>query len=74
MTPQVKRTPWYLWPFKALWQLVAAIIKLTGRLVAVVLGFALILVGVVLSATLVGAILGVPMLLFGLLLIFRGLF
>lgn len=74
MNPQDKKTPWYLWPFVALWRLVTGILVLTGRLVAVILGLVFVLVGAVLSATVVGAILGVPLILFGGLLVLRGLF
>jgi hypothetical protein len=74
MTKSEKKTPWILWPFVALWRLLAAIIKLTGRLVAVILGLVFIIVGVVLSATMVGAIIGVPFIIFGVLLIIRGFF
>ena len=45
-----------LWPFEALWRLVAFILELTGRLVAVVLGLVLIIVGVLVSLTVVGAV------------------
>jgi len=69
-----KPTPWYLWPFVALWRLLTGILAITGRLVAVVLGLAFVLVGALLSATVVGAIVGVPLLLFGALLVIRGLF
>lgn len=68
-----KKTPWILWPFVAIWNLVAAIIKLTGRLIAVILGLVLIIVGVVLSLTVVGAIIGIPLAGFGVLLMVRGL-
>jgi len=69
-----KKTPWYLWPFLALWRLVTGILVLTGRLVAVILGLVFVLVGALLSATVIGAIVGVPLALFGVLLVFRGLF
>jgi hypothetical protein len=58
----------------ALWRLVTWILELTGRLVAVVLGVVFMAVGAILSVTVVGAILGVPLFLFGVLLTFRGLF
>jgi len=74
MEPEAKKTPWYLWPFVALWKLVTGILMLTGRLVAVILGLVFILVGALLSATVIGAIVGVPLLLFGGLLVIRGLF
>jgi hypothetical protein len=63
-----------LWPFEALWRLVALILELTGRLVAVLLGLILIIVGILVSLTVVGAVVGIPMILFGLLLIVRGFF
>jgi len=63
-----------LWPFAALWRLITAIVVLTGRLVAVVLGLGLIVVGVVLCLTGIGAIIGVPLIALGLLLVGRGLF
>jgi hypothetical protein len=67
------RTPWYLWPFAAIWNLVVWIVSLTGRLVAVVLGLVLVLAGVILTVTVVGAVVGIPLILFGLLLAVRGL-
>ena len=69
-----KHVPWYLWPFWAIWQLVAWIILLTGRVVAVILGLVLMIIGAVVSLTVVGLIIGVPLFLVGLLLVFRGIF
>jgi hypothetical protein len=68
------RSPWYLWPFVALWGLVAGIIKLTGRLVAMLIGLVLMIMGVALTATIVGAIVGIPLIIFGFTLAVRGLF
>jgi hypothetical protein len=59
--------PWYLWPF-------VAIVELTGRFVAMLIGFVLVVVGVIVSLTIVGAIVGVPLALVGFLLFLRGLF
>jgi len=69
-----KKVSWLLWPFVALWRLVTFILEMTGRFVAILLGFVLIAVGVLVSLTVLGAVVGVPLALFGLLLIFRGLF
>ena len=69
-----KKVSWVLWPFVALWRLVTLILELTGRFVAILLGIVLIAAGVLVSLTVVGAVVGVPLALFGLLLIFRGLF
>ena len=43
--------PWYLWPFVALWRLIATIVGLTGRFVAMVLGLVFLVVGVIVSLT-----------------------
>ena len=67
-------TPWLLWPFVALWRLVARVIEFTGRLVAVIVGLAPMIVGVVVSLTVVGAVVGVPLAIFGFLLMVRGFF
>ncbi len=66
--------PWYLWPFAAIWKLLAVIVELTGRLVAMILGIVLIIVGVIVSLTIVGAIVGVPLGIIGLLLFLKGIF
>ena len=74
MTEKKHHTHWLLWPFVALWRLVAGIVTLTGRLVAAILGLVLMIVGVVVSLTIIGAIVGIPLIIFGFLLILRGLF
>ena len=68
-----KNTPWLLRPFVWLWNFIAYIVTLTGRLVAVILGLVFMLVGVILTITIVGAILGIPLFIIGLLLVIRGL-
>jgi len=62
------------WPFVALWRLVAFIFELTGRFLAIVLGIVFMIVGVIVSLTVIGAIVGIPMILFGLMLVIRGFF
>jgi hypothetical protein len=75
MTTETKHhIPWYLWPFAAIWKLLAVIVELTGRFVAMVLGIVLIIVGVIVSLTIVGAIVGIPLASIGLLLLLRGMF
>ena len=74
MNTSTQKTPWLLWPFKALLDLVEGIIKLTGRLVAAVIGLALMIVGVVLTALVITAPLGIPLIVFGFLLAVRGIF
>jgi len=74
MSTNPKRTPWFVWPFVALWRLLAGIVEVTGRLVAVILGAVLMIVGALVSLTVVGAVVGVPLAILGFLLILRGLF
>lgn len=76
MTTNAKHNsvPWFLWPFAALWRFLAVIVELTGRFVAMVLGIVFIVVGVIVSLTVIGAIVGLPLALVGLLLFLRGLF
>ena len=66
--------PWYVWPFWALWRLVSWIVLFAGRLIAVLLGFLLMLAGFLVSLTVIGALIGIPLFIVGLLLVFRGLF
>ena len=66
--------PWYLWPFVVLWKLIAGIVEFTGRFVAMVLGIVFIIVGMIVSLTIVGAIVGIPLAIIGLLMFLRGIF
>ena len=75
MTTETKQhIPWFLWPFAALWKLLAVIVELTGRFLAMVLGLVFILVGAIVSLTVIGAIIGIPLAIIGLLLLLRGIF
>ena len=69
-----KRVPVLLWPFYAIWRLVAFILEITGRLIGVVLGLVLLILGLLVSLTVVGAVVGLPLMILGMLLILRGLF
>lgn len=74
MTSSTKSTSILLAPFVWLWQLVTFILGLTGRLLAVLLGFVLLVLGLLVTLTVIGAIIGIPMLIVGFALIVRGLF
>lgn len=63
-----------LWPFEAIIKLVAGIIKATGRLTAIILGLVFIIAGVAVSLTVIGAIIGIPLALFGFMLMVKGFF
>ncbi|MBS3783590.1 MAG: hypothetical protein KGY78_04020 [Anaerolineae bacterium] len=69
-----RKVPWLLWPFYAIWRLVAFILEMTGRLIGVVLGLVFLIVGLLVSLTVIGAVVGVPLIILGMLLILRGLF
>ena len=69
-----KNTSCLAWPFVALWSLLTTILNLTGRLIAGVLGLALMIVGIVLTALVVTMPVGIPLIVFGLLLLLRCLF
>ncbi len=68
------RVSWFMWPFRAVWQLVSFILNATGRLICAVLGIALMVVGSAVALTIVGAPLGIPLILMGVLLLARALF
>lgn len=75
MTQATRRTaPWFFWPFAALWDFLAFILRATGRLVGALLGFTLMVVGLVATATVVAAPVGIPLVLLGFLLMLRSLF
>ncbi len=74
MAVRTHDTPLLLTPFAWLWNLVTFILGLTGRLFAVLLGFVLLIVGLLLTVTVIGAIVGIPMLIVGFALVLRGLF
>jgi hypothetical protein len=74
MTTAADRTPVVLWPFVMLWAFVGFVLRAVGRVVCAVLGLALMAAGVALTLTVVGAIVGLPLAAFGLLLLVRALF
>lgn len=61
-------------PFIAIWKLFEFFMKLTGRLLAIILGLIIMIVGIVLCCTMVGMFVGIPILVFGFLLMVRGFF
>ena len=69
-----RKVPLLLWPFYAIWRLLTFILKLVGRFLCAVIGLALIAVGVVVTFTLIGAPVGIPLAVFGFLLLIRAVF
>ncbi|MCJ7550523.1 MAG: hypothetical protein MUQ30_12680 [Anaerolineae bacterium] len=74
MTETSKRTPWFLWPFVAIWDLITWILQLTGRLVAAILGLVFMVIGAILTVTVIGAVVGIPFIIFGFALMVRSIF
>lgn len=68
------QVPCLLWPFWFVWQLVVRLVLLTGRLVGVVIGVTLMVLGFVLTVTIIGAFIGIPLMILGLLVTFRSIF
>ncbi len=72
--PTKKRTPILLWPMVLCWRFVTMIANLTGILIAILLGLAFMIIGWFLITTIIGAFIGIPLFIFGLLLLIRGLY
>ena len=69
-----KTAPWFLWPFVALWDLLALVLNITGRVLAAILGVGLMIVGIALTMTVAGAPFGIPFAILGFLLMIRSIF
>ena len=63
-----------LWPVLAPFRLVGFLLKMAGRLVLIVVGFLVMIAGVVVSFTVIGACIGIPLIILGIFLVMRGLF
>ncbi|MGB5579994.1 MAG: hypothetical protein WBM68_05485 [Woeseia sp.] len=67
-------TPLLLMPFVLLWRILGFVITLSGRIVCALLGLILMIAGVVLTMSVVAAPIGIPVSIFGFLLLIRALF
>ncbi len=74
MSDRKRDFPWIFWPFVALWRLIATILGLTGRLLGAIFGLLLVIFGFVISLTVIGAVVGIPLIMLGLLLMIRSIF
>ena len=63
-----------LWPVLAPFRLLGFLLKMAGRLVLIVVGFLIMIAGVIVSFTVIGACIGIPLILLGVFLVMRGLF
>ena len=74
MTDDDRNVPILLWPFYATWRLVTLVLELVGRMLCAVLGLGIMAAGVVITMSVVAAPIGIPLAIFGFLLIVRALF
>ena len=74
MSNNDRQIPWLLWPFYAIWRLLTLILEITGRIICAILGLALIAAGVAVTLSIVAAPIGIPLAVFGFLLLIRALF
>lgn len=63
-----------LWPFTLVGKIVELILKATGKLIAFIIGLVFIIVGIFLTITIIGAIIGIPMTIIGFTLVIKGIF
>jgi hypothetical protein len=56
------------------WSLFSFFLRLTGRIVAAVLGLVFMIAGIALSVSMVAAPVGIPLAIFGFLLVLRSIF
>lgn len=68
------RVPWIFWPVVALWRFLSTLVRWTGRLVGIVFGLTLMALGLLLTLTIAGAIVGIPVGVVGLLITIKSLF
>ena len=69
-----KDIPILLWPFYAVWRLLTLILEITGRIICAILGLALMAAGTAITISIVAAPIGIPLVVFGFLLLLRALF
>jgi hypothetical protein len=74
MSDNDRRIPWLLWPFYAVWRLLTFILGITGRIICAILGLAMMAAGVAVTLSIVAAPIGIPLAVFGFLLLIRALF
>jgi hypothetical protein len=64
----------FLWPFSLLWKFATFTCNAIGILMCLLLGSALLVAGYFLTMTFIGAIFGIPMMVFGLFFVARGIY
>lgn len=67
-------THWLLRPFGVIWAFVTFVLCAVGRILCALLGLAIMAIGIALSMTVVGLIIGAPLVALGFLLLARAVF
>lgn len=57
--------PWYIKPILWLWRLACVTAKFLGRLWSILLGLLIFVIGINFSVTIIGSVIGLPMMVFG---------
>jgi len=66
--------PLLLWPFVAVWSLLAIVISIIGRLLAMIFGLVLTIIGIGLVVTSISVPIGIPVAILGSILMIRSMF
>lgn len=74
MSDTDRNVPILLWPFYAVWRVLTFVLRLVGRFLCAMIGIALMAAGVAITITVVAAPIGIPIAVFGFLLVIRALF
>jgi len=69
-----QRTPILLWPLVGMWRIITFFANAVGILLTLLIGFTLMVAGLVLTWTVIFSILGIPLFIIGVLLVVRGLY
>ena len=69
-----RKTPLILLPFMLVWSIFSFTMRLTGRLMAAIIGIVFMIVGFTLTVTFVAAPIGIPLAIFGFLMMVRSIF
>jgi hypothetical protein len=72
--PARASAPWIFWPIAALWDLVAFVLRLTGRVAGAAVSLALIATSILLGLTIIGLPIAIPLFFVGCLLLVRSIF
>ena len=62
------------WPFQLIWFVVGFVFHVLGWVASIVASLFLVILGIVLTCTILGAFMGIPLVLFGILLLLKSIF